>query len=208
MRQYLFEAISGWFATGIFTLLPLLLTFVIVRFVIQVLTGWLLPLSVFVPHCLTHIPHIEIFTAFFLIIVAGYIIQTFFLDRIISFFENIFLKKIPFVRQIYFGIKQIVHIFNRKKSQNNDQQVAWVRLPYKGIYCLGFMTGILDKEFSPTQDQLYYCFFVPHTPNPITGYYVIVSEHECVFTTITRQQAMSMIMSGGIILPEKNEHNK
>ena len=67
------------------------------------------------------------------------------------------------------------------------------------------MTGKLEKELSPEKDKNYFSFFVPHTPNPISGYYIVAEENDCIFTSITRQEAISMVVSGGIIKPEPKD---
>jgi uncharacterized membrane protein len=195
--------IKEWFFTGFFMLIPLMGSFVIIRGIVNLLSRWFYPIHNFIPLKLHILPYSEIIIVILLIIIIGYIIQKFLLHRIISVVENNIIQKIPLVNSLYFGIKQVLKIINHKDKNNEEQLVAWVRLPYKNIYCLGLMTGILPQELSPDKDKKYLCFFVPHTPNPITGYYITAAEEDCVFTSMTRQEAISMIISGGIIKPEK-----
>ncbi len=70
------------------------------------------------------------------------------------------------------------------------------------------MTSELNKELAPNQNEKYYSVFVPTTPNPTTGYYVIVPEKNCTIANLTRQEAMAIIISGGIIQPEQSQLKK
>ena len=63
------------------------------------------------------------------------------------------------------------------------------------------MIGELEKRYSPDEKK-YFSIFIPTTPNPMTGYYVIAAEGEFIFNSMTREEAISIIISGGIIRPE------
>jgi uncharacterized membrane protein len=194
--------IKEWFFTGLFMMIPLFGSLLIIRTFITILSRLLYPIKNVMPKFISVIPYSEIVVAFFIVLLLGYIIQKFLLHKIIHFLEDTIIQKIPIFNSLYFGIKQVLKIINQKDTKHDEQLVAWVHLPYKNIYCLGLMTGDLPKKFCPDEKKKYLCFFVPHTPNPITGYFIVAAEEDCVFTSLTRQEAISMIISGGIIKPE------
>jgi uncharacterized membrane protein len=198
-----FRNIKDYFFNGLLLILPLFFTLSILKMIINLLSKWLLPIHNILPTILTKIIYIEILIGVSFIISFGYIVKRFLLHKFFESLEEIIFKKIPIFESIYFGIKKITNLVNNKNNlKNKEDLVAWIHLPYKNIYCLGLMTGKLDSHLAPDQNKIYFCFFVPHTPNPISGYYVIAAEGDFVTTNLTRQEAMSMIMSGGIIRPE------
>lgn len=204
MLERFFSFIRSLFISGLLTLLPLTLTVALFNVSFKLLKSWLAPIHALEPEILTRIPHSEIILVVVAILLVGLVLKLFLAQPIIHALEGAF-KRIPLVRQVYFGIKQMVHAFT-SKEQDSFQSVAWVEFPRKGVYSLGFMTGKVDPRISPDPQSTYYNFFIPTTPNPTTGYYVIVPAHECMFTTFSRQEAMSLVISGGIIQPEGTEH--
>ncbi|MDR3550903.1 MAG: hypothetical protein P4L31_05780, partial [Candidatus Babeliales bacterium] len=61
----------------------------------------------------------------------------------------------------------------------------------------------LPAELSPTKDKRYFNIFIPTTPNPTTGFFIIIPEEQIITVHLTRQEAMAMVISGGIILPDR-----
>ena len=195
--------IKNYFLNGLFSIIPIFLTFNLIKTIINILSGWLYPLNKIFGNKILFI-YSEIIIAFILITIIGILFKSLFINLIVKYFETYIIGNIPIAKNIYSGIKKISNLIKTKNEvQDNVQMTAWVHLPYKGIYCLGLMTGKLDKDLAPNQNKNYYSFFIPHTPNPMSGYYVIIEEGDFVFTNMTRQEAMSMIISGGIIRPKK-----
>ncbi len=120
-------------------------------------------------------------------------------------FEKKIIQKIPVIKIVYSGIKKITHLIKQSQSNTNESElVAWIKLPKLNIYCIGFYVGELETQYAPDKEKKYFSFFIPTTPNPVTGYYVIAGEGEFIFNQMTREEAISIIVSGGIIRPEKN----
>ena len=116
-------------------------------------------------------------------------------------FEEI-LFKVPLVRPIYSGIKQLIHAFSIQ-DKITFKKVVLVEFPRTGIYSLGFLTSELPVSIAPTTETKFYNVFIPTTPNPTSGYFIILSEKDFKEVDLTRQEAMAMIISGGIIQPER-----
>ena len=119
-----------------------------------------------------------------------------------------FIGKIPLVRPIYAGIKQLVDAFN-PHDKESIKHVVLIEFPRKGMYTIGFMTSEISPSLSPDPQTVYYNVFVPATPNPTSGFYFMVAKEQVIIINLSRQEAMALIMSGGIIQPERfNEKNK
>jgi len=194
------------FLTGLITILPLTLTIALFNVAFKVLVRWLQPLKYFEPAFLERIPYAELIIAFTIIIAFGMLINIFLLDRIIHFVESLIFK-VPLIRPVYSGIKQLVHAFNPQDTVS-FKEVVLVEFPRAGIYSLGFVTSELSTEISPEKDKEFLNIFIPTTPNPTTGYFIMAQKKDVHIIQISRQEAMAMIISGGIIQPDHLINNK
>ena len=153
------------------------------------------------------IPHSEIFLVVIAIFVTGLIMQLFIATHIVHTIENSIFNRIPLLRQIYFSIKQLTHALN-PSDQITFKYVVHVPFSSPGTYALGFLTNYIHPHLAPHRDIPYVSVFVPTTPNPTTGFYLVVPEKDCRILDITRQEAMTMIISGGILQPEIDNHQE
>lgn len=94
------------------------------------------------------------------------------------------------------------------QDQLTFQQVVIMEFPRMGIYSIGFLTGQSAIHLHPTEGKNYFNVFIPTTPNPTSGFLVIAAEGDFTVVDLTRQEAMSLIISGGIIRPERFEKGK
>jgi len=198
----MFNFIISRFLDGFLIIIPFAISITIIKFAFNIFSKWIFPIHILFLNKFSNYFYSEFIILFLTLFLTGFIFNFLNLDRLYKFFEEKILKKIPIFKILYFGIKKILKMIFKKENKNNSELVAWVKLPYRNIYCLGLMTTKLDQKFSPEKDKQFFCFFIPTTPNPITGYYIIVEENDCVFTNLTREEAISMIISGGIIKPE------
>lgn len=196
---------KGIFLSGLFTILPLTLTIGLFIFSFKIVKSWLAPITCFVPRSLACLPHAEIILIIILIFLLGAVLKFLLLHSIVNSIEGI-LRRIPLLRQVYFGIKQLVHALSAQ-DKLSFQKVVMIEFPRPGFYSLGFMTSELNPELSPNKTEKFYSVFIPTTPNPTTGYYVIIPEKQCIIANLTRQEAMAIIISGGIIQPERIRPN-
>lgn len=189
------------FLKGLLTILPLALTIAIFNLTLKLLMNWLEPLKPLEPEFLTAFPFAEIILAILITFAFGAIVNFFFLHWFINAVEKL-LFNIPLVRPVYSGIKQLVHAFNPQDNES-FKQVVIVEFPRAGIYSLGFLTSQLPSKIAPATDELFFNIFIPTTPNPTTGYFIMTSQSNIQAVDLTRQEAMAMIISGGIIQPER-----
>lgn len=194
------------FINGLITVLPLLLTIAIFNMLFNCIKSLLAPIkslimssSQFIPTWLQWIPHIEIAIAIILILLLGTFLNIFVFRSILAWFEQWF-NKIPLVSPIYSGMKQLVKSF-RQKDKTSFQQVVLLKFPHDHTHTIGFVTGQLPTHLAPTQDREYMSVYVPTTPNPTGGFYLIVAKDELIPMDMNRQEAMALIMSIGMIQP-------
>jgi len=83
-----------------------------------------------------------------------------------------------------------------------------VEFPRKGVYSLGFVTGITGKEFSNKIGEEAIHVFIPKTPNPTAGYFIMVRDDELIELDMTVEAAFTLIISGGIVAPPNRLRNK
>ena len=188
------------FLNGLFTILPLTLTAALTIFSFKLVVGWLEPLHTFVVGTPFDVPYSEIILIIVFIFLIGAVLKLLILRPIIHAIEAL-IAKIPLIRPIYGGIKQLVDAFSIQ-NKITFKQVVLVEFPRKGLYSLAFLTSELPPEISPNKTDRFFNIFIPTTPNPTSGYFIILAEQDITKVDLTRQEAMAMIISGGIIQPE------
>jgi len=128
-----------------------------------------------------------------LIFLAGIIASNVIGKRIIVFGETL-LNRVPLVRQVYGGIRQVLRSFVAP-GETGFTQVVFVEFPRKGMRSIAFVT---NKLYTKSGDQLF-TIFIPTAPNPTTGFLQIVKEDEIVPTDITVEDALRMVVSAGTV---------
>ncbi len=202
-----FHYLWSLFLTGLFAILPITLTIAIFSLTFQLLLNWLEPLKrIALPPFLQAIPHAEIILAILIIFLVGTIYNVFIVRTIINAFEELLIK-LPLIRPVYSGIKQLVQAFSFQ-DRISFKSVVLVEFPRKGIYSIGFLTSELQQDLAPEKGKTFFNVFIPTTPNPTSGYFAILPKEHVTMIDITRQEAMAMIISGGIIQPERFEEKK
>ncbi len=196
------------FLNGLITILPFTLTVGLLMLSFKLIITWLKPIQDFIGNPITFLASIQykiianqVFLLVLGILLIGIIIKTFVLRRFVDRFEEL-LFKLPLIRPVYSGIKQLIHAFS-VQDKVGFKKVVLVEFPRSGIYSLGFLTSELPPSIAPNQEELFYNVFIPTTPNPTSGYFIILPEKDIKTVDLTRQEAMAMIISGGIIQPER-----
>jgi uncharacterized membrane protein len=190
------------FLSGLFTILPLTLTLALFNFSFKFILNWLEPVNRYIqPTVLSRIPYAEIILVISLILLVGAIMKIFVLRSLVHAIEELIFK-LPLIRPVYSGIKQLVGAFSIQ-DKVTFKNVVIVEFPRTGVYSLGFMTSELPAEIAPNPVDKFYNVFIPTTPNPTTGFLVLVTEKDVTVINLTRQEAMAMIISGGIIQPDR-----
>lgn len=204
MKQRLYTFINEiWhlFLNGLFTILPLTLTIAVFKFSFSMLVSWLEPIKQLEPEIVRGFPYAEVIIVLLFILLLGVLLRTLILGPVIHYFEALILK-IPLIKPVYSGIKQIISAYSIT-DKTTFKQIVMIEFPRTGMYSIGFVTSELPTELSPDQTKKYFNVFVPTTPNPTTGFLLILTQDQIINVDINRQEAMAMIISGGIIQPDR-----
>ena len=103
---------------------------------------------------------------------------------------------------MYSGTKQLVNAFSAKEGEG-FQKVVIVEFPSQGSFCYGFQTNEVPTTLAPQQSNSFVGVFVPTSPNPTSGFFIMVKKEQIQNVEITPQEAMALIISGGIVYPQK-----
>lgn len=115
--------------------------------------------------------------------------------------SEILINKIPVIGLVYRTVKQIVDTFS-KQNKAVFQAVALVEFPRKGMYAVGFITSKAQGEVQEKTGEVVVNVFVPTTPNPTSGFLVMIPENEITYLDMSVGDAMKLIISGGAVVPE------
>ncbi len=192
---------KSYFVTGIIVIVPLLVTYIVIRALVNTIGKLfaLLPLNL---QPQTYIPFfgVEILIAFILIILIGFLVSNFLGRKLLGVGEKL-LAKIPIVKTIYQGVKQLTTgIVSDKKMFS---KVVLIQYPVRNLHQIGFVTGE-DKHFVKSdKGEKMLKIFIPTTPNPTSGFFCIVPESEIQYLDLTADEAFRLIISAGSAEPEK-----
>ncbi len=143
------------------------------------------------------IPGLGILVVVLVIFVIGLLVKNYVGSRIMDFGERI-VYQIPLVRPIYSAVKQLlVAIFTQ--TGEGFERVVLIQYPRQGIYALGFVTGVARGEVQEMTEQRVLNVFLPTTPNPTSGFYLLVPETDIIPLKISVEDAFKLIISGGLV---------
>ncbi|MBM3248248.1 MAG: DUF502 domain-containing protein [Candidatus Omnitrophica bacterium] len=203
--------IRGYFITGLAIFLPVTITIyilvVVFRFFDSILGRFI---NFFLMERVGfYIPGLGIILSVLVIFILGFFTKHFFGKRIFPALERFFLLKPPVVKHVYPVIKKIID-FVMSKEKPSFKRAVLVEYPRKGIYSIGFVAneGMKEAKDKTSQHDLLNVF-IPSTPGPWTGYFIVVPEKELIYLDISIEKAFEMVISGGVINPEdiKKEHS-
>ena len=192
--------IRSWFFTGLVVTAPVLLTIYITWSAIEIIDNQVANL---LPHfaetAYSEIPGIGLLIGFALITVIGALAAGFMGRWLISIGESI-LNRMPVVRSIYGATKQILETVVSAQS-DAFREVVLVEYPRKGLWVIGFVTGNTKGEVDTVIDHDMVNVFIPTTPNPTSGFLLFCPKKEVVFLEMEVEEAVKMVVSGGIVTP-------
>lgn len=184
--------------TGIGVMVPLVVTFLALRLVFLWLDSLAQPLIKGILSSEDDIPGLGIVLTFVVIWLAGTVGGNVVGRRIIGHGDEI-LAKLPLIGSIYSPVKQFIDNVSSAKSTPDFRRVVLAEYPADDRWILGFATG----EVTLPDEKPGRCVFVPTSPNPATGWMVIFPKARVVDTDLSVEEAMRLIVSGGIVIPEK-----
>tara|TARA_B100001093_G_scaffold488049_1_gene524889 strand:+ start:1340 stop:1954 length:615 start_codon:yes stop_codon:yes gene_type:complete len=193
-KKSVFSKIRNNFFAGAVVLIPIGITLYITLFIIKVSTK-IIPKEINPNHYLPFdIPGLEILVTFIVITLIGWISLSFLGKKIFEIINKL-LKKIPILRTIYSAIGQMTESFTQ--SDENKKSVVLVEYPRKGVWAVGFATkenhGIISQKVKEELVNI----FVPTTPNPTSGFLLMVPKKDLIYLDISFEQASKFIVSAG-----------
>ncbi|MFB3924557.1 MAG: DUF502 domain-containing protein [Syntrophales bacterium] len=203
------KRINNIFLTGVAVVIPIGVTLYIFFFLIGIMDNILaiIPAGIHPDKLLSfHIPGLGVIFTLLLTFVVGLITQSYFGNKLVGWGVGIF-NKIPVVRNIYQPTKQLVDSLFSGKGRN-FRRVVLVEFPRKGMYTIGFVTGLSRGEVQRKTSEDSLNVFVPTTPNPTSGYYLMVPEKEVVDMDMTVEEAFRLIISIGLVVPRESVPEK
>ncbi|MCY3986192.1 MAG: DUF502 domain-containing protein [Candidatus Dadabacteria bacterium] len=139
-----------------------------------------------------------------LIILLGAVTRNFIGRRMLLFSESI-ISKIPLARTFYVSVKQVVQTLFITSQMQNMKRVVLIEYPRKGIRAIAFVTGVTESGRNHnTTDRRLVSLFIPTTPNPTSGIYVMAPEEELEELDISVEDAFRLIVSAGISQSNSN----
>jgi uncharacterized membrane protein len=202
--------LRGWFLTGLLTLLPIWLVWVVFKFVLVLLSQmsqpWVGPLSgslaAAYPRALgwlddpwTQATIAGIATVAFIVFI-GALARRVVGQRLLAWVEGL-IARIPLVKTVYGSARKLLDLLQAKPD--GTQRVVLIDFPHRDMKCVGFVTRIIREQGTGRELAAVY---VPTTPNPTSGYLEVVPVELLTPTDWTVDEAMTFIISGGAVSPD------
>lgn len=198
-----FASLRKYLIAGLLVWLPLAATVFVIRLLITMLdkTILLIPPE-WRPETVLgfSIPGFGIIVGVFVLLVTGMLAANLFGRRLVAIWESI-LTRIPLVRTVYSSVKQVTETLFTSSSKS-FRKVVLIEYPRKGIWCMGFMTNKGLGVASKTSGHDLISVFVPTTPNPTSGFIVMVPANDVRELDMSVEDGFKYIISMGVIIPE------
>jgi uncharacterized membrane protein len=192
-----------YFFTGLAALAPIAVTAYILWLLFSTVDSWLSGALEKVPFLTVGgrpLPGLGFITVIVIVILAGIITRNIVGRQMLSVAEMQF-SRIPMVRSIYGGAKQLVQaIFGNKRAI--FQKVVLVPFPTRGVYAVAFYTSDSPPEVLRKTQEDMISVFMPTTPNPTSGYLLIVRRTDAIPLDMSIEEAIKFVISGGAVIPE------
>lgn len=146
------------------------------------------------------LPGLGLILAIMIVFLAGFLARNLLGRKLVAIGEWL-MYRIPFVSPLYKAVKQLVETL-LSGSTRDFKRVVLIEYPRKGVYGLAFVTGVSVGEIQRKTERKCINVFVPTTPNPTSGFYLIVPEEDVIPLDMSVEDAFKVLISGGIINPE------
>ncbi len=196
-------SLKRYFLTGLLVITPIWGTVLILKTLFLTVDGILGDvLAKFVTQE-AYVPGLGILALVALIFTTGLLATNFLGSRLVSMWED-WLHRVPVVRGIYATLKSMMDIlsFTEKEKYN---RVVLIQFPKNGHYCFAFVTGVTRGEAQALSPDPLVNVYVPTSPNPTSGYFLLVPEKEVMPLDLSVDEAMKLIVSGGLYQPTAQE---
>lgn len=191
------------FISGILVWLPIAVTLLVIKFVIDLLSKSLLLLPTAVqPDTLLgfHLPGVGVVLTLLVIFLTGMFARNIIGSQLVSIWDAA-MARIPLVRSVYMGVKQVTETIFKPGGQS-FRKVLLVEFPCAGVWSIAFQTGEAAKEIQQALDgESMVTYFIPTTPNPTSGFLMMKPKSEVIELDMSVDQALKLVISLGVVQP-------
>jgi len=196
------KRLRNYFISGLLFWIPLALSVLLIKFFLEVVDNLiperLLPESLL--NLDTTIPGSGIVLVILIILITGAIVSNILGRKLLDLWERA-LNKIPGFRNIYNALKKISStVFNT--SSDSFRKAYLIQYPSKGIWVIAFQSGDYKGEVETIIGEDVINLFVPTTPNPTSGFFVMMPKKDAFELQMTVEQAFKLVISAGVVTPE------
>jgi uncharacterized membrane protein len=198
------SAIRTYFISGLLVWLPIWVTLLVIKFLVDLLSKSLLLLP---PHYQPdyllgfHVPGIGVIITLIVILFTGVFVANFVGRRLLALGDAI-MARIPLVRTVYMGVKQVTQTVFTPGGQS-FRKVLLVEYPCPGVWSVAFQTGEANKIFERSIENAepMVSYFIPTTPNPTSGFLMMAPKSKVVELEMSVDQALKYVISLGVVQP-------
>jgi uncharacterized membrane protein len=195
-------ALRRWLLAGLLVLVPLAVTVWLLNWIISTLdqTLQILP-GDWQPDKLLgfHIPGFGVLLALAIVLSIGAIASNFLGRKLVSWWDAL-LSRIPIVRSIYSSVKQVSDTLFSENG-NAFRKALLVQWPREGVWTIAFQTGMPGGDVANHLTGDYMSVYVPTTPNPTGGYFVMLKRADCIELQMSVDEALTYVISMGVVVP-------
>jgi uncharacterized membrane protein len=198
------SSIRRWLLAGLLVLVPLAITLAVLNWIVATLDQTLLILpGAWHPDRLLgfHLPGFGVLLTLGIVLLMGAIASNF-LGKKLLMLGNALLRRIPIVRSIYSSVKQVSDTLFSENG-NAFRKALLVQWPREGVWTIGFLTGLPGGDVVNHLPGDYLSVYVPTTPNPTGGYFVMLKKTECIELKMSVDEALTYVISMGVVVPAK-----
>lgn len=201
-RKSFLGEVRTTFFRGFVVIIPLGLTYWFFSSLLNAVDGILSPiLEKWIGH---RVPGLGFLSMLVIILIVGLLSRNLVGRVLFTGFENL-LKQIPFVRAVYGAIKDLVGAFTIGGKGKTFREVVMVEYPRPGLFTLAFVTNEMSFAASSGKTTEFVNVYIPNPPNPTSGVLILVPKEQVVRLNLTIEQGLKLVLSGGIVTPERLE---
>ena len=197
------KKLKKYFLTGLVVLGPLGMTVLVVQWVVGMMERLILNLLPDALHPSTlfgrYIPGFGVIGTLLLVLLVG-MLTTNFLGRTLVAWSERLMGKIPLIKGIYGLFRQVTDTL-LSKDKGGFRKVVLVEFPRRGLWSIGFITGISEGELQQVTPHRLINVFLPTAPLPTSGFYVLVPEEDLIELQMSIDEAFKLVVSGGMVNP-------
>ncbi len=191
-----------WLLSGLLVLVPLIITLWVLDWVVSTLdqTLKILPQAWHPDRLLgLHVPGLGVIFALVVVLLIGALASNFIGNQLVNWWHAL-LHRIPVVRSIYSGVKQVSDTLFSEKG-NAFRKALLVQWPRQDMWTIAFLTGAPGGDLLNHLQGEYVSVYVPTTPNPTGGYFVMLRKSDCIELDMSVDEALTYVISMGVIVP-------